>query len=131
MADQASHAAGLAFRAGAFAKASRLLNVARQADPSRARLWAERVDRVHAAARAQSAEVAAPDDPRPLGEIVAVRLEAAGIASDDPAVRFVAAWNAQRYATAEEPQPGYRAQHELAAEPLPELEDGTRREVGQ
>src|SRR6266700_3413411 len=41
VADQASHAAGLAYRAGDYVKASRLLSVAREADPARSALWAE------------------------------------------------------------------------------------------
>jgi uncharacterized protein DUF4031 len=60
VADQASHAAGLAYRAGDYAKASRWLTVARKADPSRARLWPERAARVHAATREQAAKVAGP-----------------------------------------------------------------------
>jgi hypothetical protein len=129
VADQASHAAGQAFRGGDYAKASRWLNVARHADPSRAGLWAERGDRVHAAARAKAAEVAGPDDARPLGEIVAARLAAAGIGADDPGVQFAAAWNEQRYTAAAEPRPGCGAQNELAAGPLPE--PGVQREAGQ
>src|SRR5215472_10054988 len=66
VADQASHAAGLAYRAGDYVKASRLLSLAREADPGRAALWAEHKGRVHAAARAKAAQVAGPDDPRPL-----------------------------------------------------------------
>jgi hypothetical protein len=84
---------------------------------------------MHAAARAKAAEVAGPDDARPLGEIVAARLEAAGIGADDPGVKFAAAWNAQRYAAAAEPQPGCGAQNELAGGPLPEPD--AQREAGQ
>jgi hypothetical protein len=129
IAGQAWHAAGLAFRAGALATASRLLNVARQADPSQAGPWAELADRVQAAARAKAAEGARPDDPRSLAEILAGWLEGAEISADDPAARFVAAWNAWRYAAADEPQPGQGSQH--AAEPLSELENDPRREAGQ
>ena len=99
--DQASDAAGWAFRGGDYAKASRL-TVARTADPSLASLWAERSARVHAAAREQAAKVGGPDDVRPLGKIVAARLEAAGIGAGDPAVQFARAWNAERMAAAAE-----------------------------
>jgi hypothetical protein len=98
MADQASHAAGLAYHAGDYAKASRLLNLAQQTDPARASLWAERADRVHAAARAKAAEAAGPADPRPLDQIIRARLEAAGITTDDPALQFIGGWNSQHLA---------------------------------
>jgi hypothetical protein len=127
VADQASHAAGLAYRAGEFAKASRWLNVARAADPSRARLWAERAARVHAAARDQAAKVAGPTDERPLDEIVAARLQAAGIGAHDHGLQFARAWNAQRLAAAQEqqPEPG-----DGAHQPGSELGDGAEREAG-
>ena len=106
-ANQAGHAAGLAFQAGDYAKASQLLNLARNADPARASLWAERAARVHAAARAKAAEVAGPDDPRPLDQVLSARLEAAGIPTNDSALRFIGCWNSQRRAAAHrvEPQP--------------------------
>jgi hypothetical protein len=123
VAEQASHAAGLAYRAGDYAKASRLLTVARTADPARAPLWAERAGRVHTAARERAAKVAGPDDARPLPAIVTARLEAAGIGADDPGVSFARAWNAERTAAAAdqaepEPdgQPGAEAQPDLLTE---------------
>jgi Protein of unknown function (DUF4031) len=127
VADQASHAAGLAYRAGHYAKAARWLTVARVADPSRARLWAERAARVRTAARQQAATVAGPADERPLGEIVAARLQAAGIGACDHALRFTRAWNAQRYAAAQQPQadPG-----DGAHEPGPRPADGAQPEAG-
>jgi uncharacterized protein DUF4031 len=129
VADQASHIAGLAYRTGDYAKASRRLNVARAADPSRARLWAERAARVHAAARAQAAKVAGPGDERPLDEIVAARLEAAGIGAYDHGLQFARAWNAQRFAAAQQqPDPGDRA-HEADPGPLPQLESGAQLEA--
>jgi hypothetical protein len=94
-ADQASHAAGLAFQAGDHAKASRLLDLANQADPARASLWAERAARVHAAARAKAAEVAGQADPRPLDQVIRARLDAAAITANDPALRFISRWNSQ------------------------------------
>jgi Protein of unknown function (DUF4031) len=100
VADQASRTAALAFRAGDYAKASRWLNVAKSADPARAPLWAERAGRVHAAARDRARQIAGPDDPRPLGEIVAARLEAAGIGAYDQALQFIRAWNARSFAAA-------------------------------
>lgn len=100
IADQASTAAGWAYRAGEYVKASRLLNIARAADPSRSPLWAERAGRVHAAAREQATKVAGPDDVRPLPEIVAARLEAAGIGADDRDLAFAREWNAGRQAAA-------------------------------
>jgi uncharacterized protein DUF4031 len=108
LADQANHAAGLAYRAGDYAKASQLVALARRADPARAPVWAERASRVHAAARARAAQVAGPDNPRPLDQIIAARHQAAGIRADDPAVQFIAAWNAQRRTAAHQaqPQPG-------------------------
>jgi Protein of unknown function (DUF4031) len=108
MADQASHVAGLAFQAGDCAKASRLLDLARQADPAQASLWAERAARVHAAARAKAAEVAGPADPRPLDQILRARLEEAGITANDPALRFMHCWNSRHPAAgpALETQPG-------------------------
>src|SRR2546423_1744197 len=60
IADQASTAAGWAYRAGDYVKASRLLGLAREADPARAPLWAERAALVHAAAPEQAAKVAGP-----------------------------------------------------------------------
>jgi len=121
LADQASHAAGLAYRAGDYVKASRLLALAHRADPARAALWVERVGRVHAAARARAAEVAGPSDPRPLDQIIAARCEAAGIGADDPAVQFIACWNTQRQAAARqahsEPGPGAQGEPGLAAQP--------------
>jgi hypothetical protein len=92
------------FRAGDYVKASRLLALARRSDPARAPLWAERASQVHAAARARAAEVAGPDDPRPLDQIIQARREAAGIRADDPAVRFIARWNAQRLTAARQAQ---------------------------
>jgi hypothetical protein len=124
IADQASNAAGWAFRAGDYARASRLLTVARTADPSRAPLWAERASRVHTAAREQAGKVAGPDDVRPLGEIVTARLAAAGIRADDPALAFARAWNADRAAAAAD-----QAEPEPEPEPLPDLL--TEREAGQ
>lgn len=100
VADQASHGAGLAYRAGEFVRAGRLLDVARQADPSRAELWAERTGQVHAAARAAAAKAVPASDPRPLAEIVAGRLAAAGVAADDPGLEFLRSWNADRLAAA-------------------------------
>src|SRR2546430_12844562 len=100
IADQASTAAGWAYRAGDYVKASRLLGLAREADPARAPLWAERAALVHAAAREQAAKVAGPDDVRPLPEIIRARMEAAGIGADDPGVAFARAWNAERQAAA-------------------------------
>jgi len=131
VADQASRVAGLAYRAGDYAKASRWLHVARSADPSRARLWAERGARVHAAAREQAAKVAGPGDERPLDEIVAARLQAAGIVAHDHGLQFARAWNAQRFAAAQEeqPEPGDGA-HQSDSEPLPEPGDGAEREAG-
>jgi hypothetical protein len=131
IADQASHAAGLAYRADEFAKASRWLNVARPADPSRARLWAERAARVHAAAGQHAAKVAGPADGRPLDEIVAARMQAAGIAVGDLSLQFMRAWNAQRFAAAQQrqPDPGDGA-HGPGPEPVPELEDGAQPEAG-
>jgi hypothetical protein len=131
IADQASHVAGLAYRAGEFAKASRWLNMAREADSSRAPLWAERAARVHAAAREQAAKVAGPGDERPLDEIVAARLQAAGIGAYDLGLQFTRAWNAQRFAAAEQrqPEPG-DGPHEVDPGPLPELEDSAQPEAG-
>jgi hypothetical protein len=106
LADQASHAAGLAYQAGDYVKASRLLALARQADPARAALWAKQADRVHTAARARAADVAGPGDPRPLDQIIAARYQAAGIRADDPAIQFIACWNTQRQAAAHQAQPG-------------------------
>ncbi len=121
VADQASHAAGRAFQAGDHVKASRLLARARQADPTRALLWAERAERVHAAARAKAAEVAGAEDPRPIDEIIRARREAAGISADDPGVRFIAHWNTQRLAAAgqAQPEPEYASEAEPEAEALP------------
>jgi hypothetical protein len=131
VADQASHAAGLAYRAGEFAKASRWLHVARAADPSRAPLWAERAARVHAAAREQAAKVAGPGDERPLAQITAACLQAAGISASDPALQFARTWNAQRFAAAEQRQPApVDGAHQPAAGPLPEPGDGAEREAG-
>jgi hypothetical protein len=128
IADQASNAAGWAFRAGEYVKASRLLAVARTADPSRSPLWAKRTSRVHTAAREQAAKVAGPNDARPLPEIVTARLEAAGIHANDLALAFARAWNAERTAAADqaepEPEPdgqaGAEAQPDLLAEAEPE-----------
>jgi hypothetical protein len=53
-ADEASHAAGVAYRAGNFGTARQFLAAAAAADPSRARVWAERAGRVGAAERAQA-----------------------------------------------------------------------------
>jgi hypothetical protein len=105
LADQANHAAGLAYRADDYARASRLLALARQADPARAALWAERASRVHAAARARAAQVTRPDDPRPLDQIIAARHDAAGIRADNPAIQFIASWNTHRQAAARQAQP--------------------------
>jgi hypothetical protein len=130
VADEASHAAGLAYRAGEFANASRWLTVARAADPSRAPLWAERAARVHAAAREQAGKVAGPGDERPLDEIVAARLETAGIGPYDHGLQVTRAWNAQRFA-AEEQQPDHGdGAHEAGPEPLPDPGDGAQPEVG-
>jgi hypothetical protein len=125
IADQASDAAGWAFRAGEYVKASRLLAVARTADPSPSPLWAKRTSRVHTAAREQAAKVAGPDDARPLPELVTARLEAAGIRANDHAL--ARAWNTERTAAAAdqaEPEPdgqaGAEAQPDLLAEPEPE-----------
>src|SRR4029450_3402264 len=104
IADQASHVAGLAYRAGEFAKASRWLNMAREADSSRAPWWAEGAPRGPAAAREQATRVAGPGDARPLDEIVAPRLQAAGIGAYDLGLQFTRAWNAQRFAAAEQRQ---------------------------
>ena len=129
VADQASRAAGIAYRAGDYARAARWLTVARAADPSRARLWAERAARVHAAARQQAAKVAGPGDERPLEEIVAARLQAAGIAACDHGLQFTRAWNAQRFAAAQQRQPGPGdGAHEPG--PLPEPGDGAQRDAG-
>jgi Protein of unknown function (DUF4031) len=130
VADQASHIAGLAYRAGEFAKASRWLAVARAADPSRARLWAERAARVHAAAREQAAKVSGPADGRSLDEIVTARLQAAGIGAGDYALQFTRAWNAQRFAAAKQrqPDPG-DGPHGAGSEPPPGPGDGTQREA--
>jgi Protein of unknown function (DUF4031) len=132
VADQASRAAGLAYRAGDYTRASQLLGVSREADPSRAPVWAERAARVHAAAHERAAEVAGPDDPRPLGEVVAARMEAAGIGADDPGVQFARAWNAERQAAAagaESGPDGEPARSEPDAEVLPDLLD--EREAAQ
>ena len=117
-ADQASHAAGLAFRRCDLVQAARLLRDAAAGDPSRASLWAERASRVHTAARVRAAEVAGPNDPRPLAEIVAARLEAAGITADDPDLLAIRRWNAERQqaAVAEQEVPGHETA-EVAAEP--------------
>jgi Protein of unknown function (DUF4031) len=130
VADQASHAAGLAYRAGNYVKASYWLHVAREADPSRARLWAERAARVHAAAREQAAKVAGPMDERGLDEIIAARLQAAGIGEHDHGLQFARAWNAQRFATAQkqQPEPGDGA-HQIGSGPLPEPGDDAEREA--
>jgi hypothetical protein len=128
IAGQASHAAGLAYRVGDYAKASQLLGLAREADPARAPLWAEHAARVHAAARDRAAEVAGPDDPRPLAEVLRARLNAARVGADEPGVTFAAAWNAQRFAAAQEPQPDPADDAEPAAETPPRLLD--EREVG-
>jgi Protein of unknown function (DUF4031) len=127
VADQASHAAGLAYRVGDYAKTSRWLHVARQADPARAPLWAERAAYVHAAAREQAVKVAGSTDERPLDEIVAARLQAAGISAHEHGLQFTRAWNAQRFAAAQEqqPEPGDRA-HQPGSKPG----DGAEREAG-
>jgi hypothetical protein len=132
IADQASDAAGWAFRARDYAKASRLLDVARAADPSRAPLWAERAMRVHAAARQQAAKVAGPDDARPLSEVVTARLEGAGIGPGDQAVQFARAWNAERIAAAQhvESEQGSGEAQEAAQPTLADLVDAER-EAGQ
>ena len=39
-------------------------------------------------------------DPRPLAEIVAARLAAAGVTADDPGLQFIRTWNAERLAAA-------------------------------
>jgi hypothetical protein len=131
VADQASRAAGLAYRAGDYAKASTWLTVARAADPSRARLWAERTARIHAAARQQAAKVAGGADERPLGEIVAGRLQAAGFGAHDHALQFARAWNAQRYTAAQQPEADPRdGSHEPGPGPQTELEDGAQPEAG-
>jgi hypothetical protein len=122
MAGQASHAAGLAFQAGDYVKASRLLALARQSDPARAPLWAERAGPVHTAARAKAAEAAGPDDPHPLAEIIQARLEAAGLSADDPELRFIAHWNTARFAVAGDSQPpGQAGEAEPEAGMLPRL----------
>jgi hypothetical protein len=130
VADQAAHTAGLAYRAGDYVKAGRLLNVAREADPSRAALWTEHGTRVNTAAREKAARVAGPDDPRPLAEIVTARLEAAGLTADAPELRLIAQWNAGRLAAAGEaeppPEPG-----QAEDEPQPDLLTGAGLEAGQ
>ena len=103
IAGQADRAAELAFRAGDYAKALRLLNLAQTADPSRAQRWAEHSARVHQVAREAAATVAAPGDPRPLDDAVQTRLTAAGVTAGHPQVRFIAQWNAERGAD-DEPQ---------------------------
>ena len=130
IADQASHAAGLAYRADDYAKGSQLLAVAREADPSRSPMWAEHEERVYAAAREKAAAIAGPDDPRPLPAIVTARLEAAGIGADDQAVKFARAWNVERMAAAHEPQPGQESA-QPGPEALPDLLDEPQREAGQ
>jgi hypothetical protein len=131
LADQASHAAGIAFRAGDHVKASRLLALARQADPARAAVWAERADRVHAAARARATEIAGPGDPRPLDQIIAARSEAAGICASDPAVQFIACWNSQAMAAArrEQAEPGPGGEGEPGPWAPPGDTSGAQREA--
>jgi Protein of unknown function (DUF4031) len=130
LADQPSYAAGLAFHAGDFARASRLLALARRADPARASLWAERAGRVHAAARARAAQVAGPGDPRPLDQIIQARCDAAGVGAADPAVQFIGAWNTQRLTAAHqapsEPGPGGESEPRDAAADT----GGVQREAG-
>jgi uncharacterized protein DUF4031 len=130
MSDEAAHTAGLAFQAGEYARAARWLDSARLADPSRAPLWHEYGQRVAGAARARAREVTGPDDPRPLYEIVAARLKAAGIGPNEHALKFTQAWNAQRFAAAqqEQPEPGPGGQ-QSGFEPLPEPGDGAEREA--
>jgi Protein of unknown function (DUF4031) len=126
MADEAAHTTGLAFRAGEYARAARWLAAARLADPSRAPLWHEYGQRVASAARAL--QIVGPDDPRPLGEIVAARLQAAGIGPNEHALRFTRAWNAQQFAAAQQqPQPGDGV-GETGPGPLPHV--GGRRGAG-
>jgi hypothetical protein len=96
-----------------------MLALARQADPARAPLWAERESQVHAAARAKAAEVAPPGDPRPLGDIVQARLHAAGIRPGDPALRFIAGWNQARSAAAHQPDPEAEPGPAAEADPGP------------
>jgi len=76
------------------------------------------------------------DEPQCLGEVLRAALR--GPAEDAQAVfeliegEPVGRAGIQVAAlVAKEPQPGHEAQHELAAEPLSELEDGAQPEVGQ
>ena len=131
VADQAAHTAGLAYRAGDHLKAARLLNVAREADPSKAALWAEHYARVNTAARERAAKVAGPDDPRPLAEIVTSRLEAAGLTADAPELRRIAQWNAGRLAAAGEAEPAPEPGGPPKSEPQPDLLTGAGWEAGQ
>jgi hypothetical protein len=131
VADQAAHAAGLAYRAGDYVRASRLLNVAREADPSRAAAWAERAGRVHTAAREKAAKVAGADDPRPLAEVVSARLEAAGLSADSAELRLIARWNADRLAAAGEAEPGPEPGGQVTSEAQPDLLTDTEREAAR
>jgi hypothetical protein len=129
VADQAAHAAGLAYRAGDYVRASRLLNIAREADPSRAALWAERAGRVHAAVREKAVKVAGPDDPQPLAEVVSARLEAASLTADSPELRLIARWNAERLAAAVETEPNPEPEGQIAPRAQPDLLTDTEREA--
>jgi hypothetical protein len=95
LADQADHAAGIAFRAGDYVKAARLIVTARAADPARGGLWAERSVRIQQATREAAGRVASTQEEyRALPGIVSDRLTAAGVAADSPELEFLREWNA-------------------------------------
>jgi hypothetical protein len=96
-AERANRDAAAAFFTGDLARAAHLLYAAAAADPARAREFAGHMDRVHAALREKGAQATGPDDPRPLAEVTAARLQAAGIGTDDPGVLFAHAWNTDAY----------------------------------
>jgi hypothetical protein len=96
-AERANQDAAAAFFAGDLARAAHYLNAAAAAYPARAREFAGHMDRVHAALREKGAQATGPDDPRPLAEVTAARLQAAGIGADDPGVLFAHAWNTEVY----------------------------------
>ena len=81
--------AGIAYQAGNYGQALRLLGLARADDPSQA----PRLDgrRAHASAARRAAEPAG----RPLAEVVAARLADAGITPDDPTLARIAEHNAR------------------------------------
>jgi uncharacterized protein DUF4031 len=129
-AGRASHAAGVAYRAGDFLAAARLLGQAAAADPSRAAVWAGRTARVHAAMREENE--ADRGDPRRLREITADRLERAGFARGDPDLARVRAWNAGRLAAAQPEAEAHLARAAVArAEYLRRLREGSQKEAGQ